>query len=199
MCQFPTVVLTAFWCACSLQTFCSSRRSHLLPQRTEDIVVSPLLLPIPCRRWNKTFEQYTYWMEYPCSNKKNTLASWSGLYTSYQKNCPKNWFRWICFFQNTLLCNHQSYWVKVQSRGKKIGYSKQKTGGLGPKPVDEKTEIAKKNEEVFKKLLLWTLFLSDFVLEWFITKVSFTGKEIPANNCKQLGYPTGLGEKFKGW
>ena len=31
-----------------------------------------------------------------------------------------------------------------------------------------------------------------------MTKVNFTGKKIPANNCKQLGYPTGLGEKFKG-
>ena len=29
-------------------------------------------------------------------------------------------------------------------------------------------------------------------------KVKFTGKEIPAKNYKQLGYPTGLGEKFKG-
>ena len=43
---------------------------------------------------------------------------------------------------------------KSSPKEKEIGYSKQKTGGLGPKPVDDKSEIAKKNKEFFKNLLL---------------------------------------------
>ena len=35
-----------------------------------------------------------------------------------------------------------------------MGYSKQQTGGPGPKPVDDKMEIGKKNNEVSKNLLL---------------------------------------------
>ena len=45
----------------------------------------------------------------------------------------------------------------------------------------------------FEVYLYQTLFWKDFS-----QKFSFTGKETPANNYKQLGYPTGLGEMFKG-
>ena len=45
----------------------------------------------------------------------------------------------------------------------------------------------------FELCFYQTLFWNDFA-----QKDSFTRKEIPANNCTQLGYPTGLREKFKG-
>ena len=62
--------------------------------------------------------------------------------------------------------------------------------------------IRRKSQRKMKKFSRYCYFELRFyqTLFWndLSQKVSFTEEEIPANKCKQVSYPTGLGEKFKG-
>ena len=64
--------------------------------------------------------------------------------------------------------------------------------------VDDKTEFAKKKKKFSENCYFELCFYQTLFSYDLSQKISFTGKEIPANNCKQLSYPEGLGEKFKG-
>ena len=65
--------------------------------------------------------------------------------------------------------------------------------------IRRKSQRNKEKERSFQEPVTLNFVSIKLCFAMFYHKKSvFTGKEIPVNNCKQLGFPTGLGEKFKG-